>query len=167
MNVREELEALVTKIGEERALNIIKNSAVDIETDKTLTIIANLGSHHLPDTFRRGFVHIASKGNLDFSSPDRVREQYRDILTRLSSLLKSKVWSRIYLVPFGHSTLSMQIKLLVYRITRIETVDLFYDGKGGYSDLDIQLRPIIVAADEHAGNVEHVRDRSESPAGGD
>jgi hypothetical protein len=162
MSIRDELEALVTKIGEERALSIIKNSTVDIGTENVLTIIANRGSHHLPESFKRGLVHVASEGSLDFSSPARVREQYRDILMRLASLLKSRTWSRIYLVPFGHSTLSMQLKLLVYRVTRIETTDLFYDGRGGYSDLDIQLRPIIVDAGESTPDSDAVHDRSES-----
>ena len=47
----------------------------------------------------------------------------------------------------------MQIKLLVYRVTRIETIDVFYDGMGGYADLELQLRPIIVEADQTAATV--------------
>jgi hypothetical protein len=143
-SIHNELNALIKKIGEERALEIIRASIHISDDPSTLTIIANQGSHHLPDMYKRGVIHIASAGNLDFSSVARVRQQYEEILSRLGSILKSRPWSRIYLIPFGHSTLNMQIKLLVYRITRIETIDLFYDGKGGYSDLQIELRPIIV-----------------------
>jgi hypothetical protein len=149
-SVRQELDALIEKIGEERALEIIRGSNHKADSASTLTIVANQGSHHLPDMYKRGLVHIASKGNLDFSSTVRVYQQYNEILSHLAMVLKSRSWSRIYLIPFGHSTLSMQIKLLVYRITRIETIDLLYDGKGGYSDLEIELRPIIVGSGEEA-----------------
>src|SRR5258707_15166277 len=124
MTVRDELNELIRKIGEERALKIIQRAVHDnASAESMLTIVANQGSHHLPDMYLRGMVYVASIGNLDFSSMERVHEQYNEILSRLASVLKSKPWTRIYLIPFGHSTLAMQIKLLVYRITRIETVE--------------------------------------------
>src|SRR6266436_7434856 len=148
MTVGDELSALIQKMGEERALKIIQRTIRDdASAQSILTVVANQGSHHLPEMYLRGTIYVASTGNLDFSSIELVHEQYSEILSRLASVLQSQLWKRIYLIPFGHSTLAMQIKLLVYRITRIETVDLFYDGKGGYSDLQIELRPIIVASD--------------------
>src|SRR4051794_36496249 len=111
---------LIERIGEERAYKIL--SEADRHTvSETLTIIANEGVHHLPDSMRRGHIHVASHGNLDFSTIGTVEAEYVRILSDLAQLLKERTWTNIYLVPFGPSTLSMQIKLLVYRITRIET----------------------------------------------
>jgi hypothetical protein len=81
---------------------------------------------------------------LDFSSIAAVKRQYEEILGGLAALLKKRTWTRIYLVPFGPSTLCMQIKLLVFRVTRLETVDVFYDGRGNYADLEILQRQLIV-----------------------
>jgi hypothetical protein len=134
------------------ALEILRTT-LGRASSHTLTIIANEGTHHLPEAFRRGMIYSASKGNLDFSSADKVREQFEGILSQLASLLKSRTWSRIYLVPFGHATLSMQIKLLVYRVTRLETIDIFYDGKGGYSDLQLELRPVILDSEQRSTEV--------------
>ena len=146
MNLDEQLRAVILELGPKRALEIL-TSAQNSESGDVLTIISNEGAHRLPSEFRRGMVYAASSGMLDFSTSTRVHEQFDQILERLATLLKSRTWSKVYLVvPFGHATLSMQIKLLVYRITRLETVDLFYDGKGGYFDLELELRPIIVRA---------------------
>jgi hypothetical protein len=148
MTVSDELNALIEKLGKQQALKLLRKAALDnASAQSMLTIVAKQGSHHLPDMYLMGMVYVASTGNLDCSSVELVREQYSEILSRLASVLKSRPWTRIYLIPFGHSTLAMQITLLVYRITRIETIELFYDGKGGYSDLQIELRPIIVASD--------------------
>lgn len=145
MNLDEQLRSIIVDLGPERALEIL-NAARQSKSEEVLTIVSNEGMHRVPTAFSRGTVYAASTGMLDLSSSDRVREQFNEILLRLTSVLKSRTWSKIYLIPFGHASLSMQIKLLVYRVTRLETVDLFYDGKGGYFDLDVDLRPIIVAA---------------------
>lgn len=139
-----ELDDLVRQYGTEATIELIKREMARQASGSVLTIIANEGMHHLPEAYKRGEVYVATRGNLDFSSVDRVKSQYETVLSDLSGRLKSKCWQRIYLVPFGHSTLCMQIKLLVYRVTRIETVDLFYDGKGHYADLSIEQRHLIV-----------------------
>jgi hypothetical protein len=41
----------------------------------------------------------------------------------------------------------MQIKLMTYRITRIESIDIFYTGNGKYYDLQIDQRDVIVGAE--------------------
>ena len=40
----------------------------------------------------------------------------------------------------------MQIKLLVYRICHIETVDVFYVGAGKYFDYQGNLRDLVLTA---------------------
>lgn len=139
-----ELDSLIMQYGTEATIALIKREMSSRASGSTLTIIANEGTHHLPDAYTRGEVYVATKGNLDFSSVDRVKAQYEKVIIDLSQKLKSRTWHQIYLIPFGHTTLCMQIKLLVYRVTRIETVDLFYDGRGNYSDLSIEQRDLIV-----------------------
>ena len=130
---------LDTVVGELKSLQMGREGLV-------LTIVTNKGVHHIPDEILRGDVFIASEGDLDFSSIESVTGEYQGILDRLSKKLKARKWSKIYLVPFGHNTLCMQIKLLVYRVTHMETVDWFYDGRGGYRPLELNQRPIISAS---------------------
>lgn len=145
------LEQLIEKIGRDTAARILETHIRE-NSDTTLTIVANRGVHHLPSQLERGEVFYASEGSLDFSSIDAVNKQYVSILSAAASKLKSKKWSKIYLVPFGHNSLIMQLKLLIYRITHIESVDIFYDGKGNYYDLAINQREIIVLSAEDASN---------------
>ncbi len=101
-----------------------------IETEErgenVLTIVANEGVHPLPENFIMGEIFTVTHGNLDYSSPEIIKSQFRDALSLLSVKLRSQNWNRVFLMPFGPSVLSMQIKLLVYRINGIETVDLFH-----------------------------------------
>lgn len=141
------IDKLLQKIGIEKACDILERSLPNTKND-ILTIVSNRGTHFIPDESKRGEIFYASEGNLDFSSIEIVKEQYEVILSNLAEKLKSSKWKKVYIIPFGHSTLSMQIKLIVYRITRIETIDLFYDGQGNYYDLSISQRSIIVNAAE-------------------
>lgn len=142
------LDDLIKKIGREKSCDILAHH-LERQSDNVLTIVANKGVHHLPSECLRGEVFYASEGNLDFSSIEIVKSQYEKILRDVSITLRKRPWKRVYLVPFGHSTLCMQIKLLVFRVTRIETTDLFYDGKGHYSDLCIEQRNLIIASAEN------------------
>ena len=149
MKIERKLQDYIDRFGLDRVLAALEGLESQASTEaESMTIISNKGVHHFPDFLRRGHVYVASEGNMDFSSIQIVREQYEEILSQLAKELKSRPWKRIYLVPFGHSTLSMQIKLLVYRVTRLETIDVFYDGHGNYNDLKLDLRNIIVHAPE-------------------
>ena len=142
------LDDLIDKIGHEKSCDILAYH-LERQSDDVLTIVANKGVHHLPSECLRGEVYYASEGTLDFSSIEFVKVQYEKILGDVSVILKKRPWKHVYLVPFGHSTLCMQIKLLVFRVTRIETTDLFYDGKGHYSDLCIEQRNLIVSSEDN------------------
>ena len=139
------LDDLAQKLGREVAERILEIHLRESQ-EAVLTIVANRGVHHLPDHLVRGEIYYASEGSLDFSSVGAVKEQYEGIIRLLSAKLKSQRWEKIYLVPFGHNSLSMQIKLLVYRVTHLETIDIFYNGNGGYYDLEIKQRDLIVSA---------------------
>lgn len=68
------------------------------------------------------------------------------ILERLVTQLRERQWCRIYLVPTGHPILSLQIKMMVYRLLRRNTTDLFYHD-GTYFEIDLDQRAIALQDD--------------------
>ena len=144
-----DINEIVSKLGHDKAYEILLQYLAE-ETEKKnniLTIVVNRGVHHLPTKFLRGSIYYASEGNLDFSTSESVQTEFINILERVAKKLKSQKWKEIYIVPFGPSALCMQIKLLVYRITKIESADLFYMGRGEYIDLEIDQRSVIVSVE--------------------
>lgn len=115
---------------------------------ETLTIVSNAGIHPIPQEYVSGELYIASEGNLDFSNIETVAQEYDLIIRDLHKKLLEKGWKKIYLFPFGHSTLCMAIKIAVYRTLRIETVDVFYFGNGRYEYLERDTRNSIT---QHSG----------------
>lgn len=143
------IDEAVAQHGEKRVLEAIAAiGSAQANSHDCLTIVANKGVHHLPTQLLRGEVYFASEGSLDFTTQDSVRREMLTVLGRLASKLKERAWKQIYLVPFGPTNLSMLIKLLVYRVTHIETTDVFHAGSGSYFDLEISLRPIVIEARE-------------------
>jgi hypothetical protein len=113
----------------------------------TLTIIVNAGVHHLSEEYLKGEVFVASEGSLDLSSTEAIHIEFRHILLRIARELKSRAWSRVYIVPFGPTPLSMQVKLLVYRICGIESIDVMNVPGKPRVDLYFDLRQLIVESD--------------------
>lgn len=112
-------------------------------TEAILTIIANSGVHPVPAEYLRGEVYSASYGNLDVSSQEALETEFKRILGELGRKLNERGWKQIYLIPTGHPALSIQIKLFVYRIMRINTIDLFYTN-GQYYELYVDHREIVL-----------------------
>ena len=137
-----EMEAKYGKTKTREMLKSIIDKLAPPIPNNTLTTVSDKGIHHLPDIYKRGELYYAAEC-LDFRELSSVENKYREVLLNLAEKLKSKPWKRIYLVPFGHNTLCMQIKLLVFRVTRLETIDLFYNN-GNYIDLSIYQRDIIL-----------------------
>ena len=141
----EELDKLVADVGYTTAVRVLSRHARRAQSeDNVLTIVVNQGVHNVPEDLICGELFHASVGNLDFSSRESVHSEFRSVLSNVARKLKSKAWKEVYILPFGPSTLSMQIKLLVYRVTRIESTDLFYMGGSEYFGLVINQREIIV-----------------------
>lgn len=130
------------KLGHEKFKLEIERILLINEEEDVLTIIVNEGIHPNSPVHERGQIYVASRGNIDFSSKNNVEKEFQRILIGLAKKLKSKPWKKVYIVPFGPAVLSMQIKLLVYRILYIETIDFLYAGHGTYYELDIDLRTI-------------------------
>ena len=127
----------VSAVGENSVRVLLETAAAPKQTaSDCLTIMANEGLHTIPSRFIHGELYIASLGNLVYDSPKGIVSQYRRILSRIRAKLTERDWKRIYLIPTGHPTLSLQIKNLVYHVLRMDTIDLFYSN-GKYFELDI------------------------------
>ncbi len=144
-----DLTDLIKRLGEEEAFCILREHVEQkaLGEEDVLTIVVNKGVHHLPKKHLRGSVFYASEGNLDFSSPRSVEREFERVLVDVTRILKERSWKKVFVLPFGPCALSMQIKLLVYRITRIESVEIFHLGEGEYMDLEIKQRHIIVGTE--------------------
>jgi hypothetical protein len=117
-----------------------KNIAVE---PTVLTIIANAGVHEIPQLYLRGDVYEASRGDWDASTEEALLLELKAILSRLASKLRSQRWSRVYLIPTGHPVLSLQIKSMVYRLLRFNTIDLYHKA-GAYFEVNLDQRAIAL-----------------------
>jgi hypothetical protein len=140
---KEALANLIKSYGRDVIEAELGKSSGEITYD--LTIVSNGGLHTIPSDFIFGELYVASEGNLDFSSLESVSSELDNILSRLREKLRSRRWKNVYLIPFGHSVISMNIKMAVYRTLRIETSDVFYFGSGQYGVLKRDTRKILLS----------------------
>jgi hypothetical protein len=112
------------------------------EASAELTIISNAGMHAIPSAYIHGTLYPASDGNIDLSTEAAITASYGLVLRKLAEKLKEREWKRIYLIPTGPTTLALQIKLLVYHITRLSTIDLYY-SRGNYFELALDYRDYL------------------------
>jgi hypothetical protein len=139
---REAVQRFIDFFGEEK-LYSLTSDYIKSYSSSTLTIIANKGVHNLVPEHIRGEVFFASEGMLDFSNAQSAENEIRAILQKVSRKLSEKSWSKIFLVPFGPAILTANIKLLVYRIHHIETIDVLHAGTNSYFDIHISQRALI------------------------
>ena len=140
-----ELSLMVQRHGLANVVKLLRDYQPRKPDESILTIICNKGLHPLPAEILIGEIFAASEGNLDFSSKESTQKVIEDILRKTADKVRSKNWDRVYIIPFGHVALSMQIKLLCYRILGTDTVDWFYLNTLGYFPLEIKLRELITA----------------------
>ena len=140
------LDEAVKARGVERvvdALHGLLNPSVSESV--VLTIIANAGVHEIPRTYLRGEVYNASQGDWDASTEEALLLELKGILARLATKLRSAQWKRVYLIPTGHPVLSLQIKAMVYRLLRLNTIDLYHKA-GAYFEINLDQRAIALEA---------------------
>jgi hypothetical protein len=141
------LERAVSLRGRSPVEAALKKLGTDEPETTVRTIIANAGVHSIPKAYLRGEVYEASRGDWDVSTEEALLTELRGILSGVVSKLRSQSWSRIYLIPTGHPVLSLQIKAMVYRILRFNTVDLYYKN-GFYFEVDLDQRSIALGRGE-------------------
>jgi hypothetical protein len=139
--LRIDLERLVDLYGPDAVMSEVQSIANQHYEWNVCTIVANEGVHHFPSHILIGDLFVFSEGMIDMSTEESMHQFLESRLIALSEYLKSKKWKEIYLVISGHPSISLQIKLLVYQITRLTTVDLIYNGTG-YLRLHIDIRKI-------------------------
>lgn len=150
------LDRAIATAGRTAVLESLRKLAEGRQTQEaTLTIVANAGVHPLATEFLRGEVFIASEGSLDFSSAKSVRHEFQRVLAKVARHLKSREWKKVYIIPFGPGALSMQLKLLVYRVCGIESIDVMQIANGERVDVNLNLRKLIV---ESAGSTNSLAD---------
>jgi hypothetical protein len=136
------LNEALAAAGENQVIAALAKLSADREEHFELTIIANSGIHTIPERFIHGEKYIASKGSLDLASREATETTYVRALRSLAAKLNEHPWKKVYLIPTGPATLAMQIKLLVYHVTRLATIDLFY-ADGDYFELDLHYRTYL------------------------
>lgn len=145
MTLRHKIDALVAEYGEAAVLNEALSLSSTVRVSQVATIIANAGLHSFPDDILRGDVYEFSRGMMDLSSKSKIEETLAKNLRQLAGFLRAKQWKKIYIVTSGHPVFSMQIKVAVYRITRLETVDWLYDGTGNYFEISVPVRRLMAS----------------------
>lgn len=134
------VDTAVGTAGAERVAEALRSLVRrEAEADDTLTLISNAGVHTIPDRYLRGVVYEVSRGDWAVSTAVEVREELMGLLHRLARKLRSRPWRQVYLVPTGHPVLTVNVKLLVYRLLRINTIDLYYKA-GQYIEVEIDHR---------------------------
>ena len=144
------LDQCVNKRGKEaveKALQLLVADESGPDASQVLTIVANAGVHTIPQSYLRGEVYVASRGNWRVDNDETLNSQVSQILTGVARKLKERQWRRVYLIPTGHPAVSMNIKLLVYRAIRLNTIDWVYIN-GEYYLLTIDQRDISIEADD-------------------
>lgn len=136
------IETYIIENGEDSLISTLKKN-ISNNSNGIITIIVNQGLHHFPDALIKGEKYICSHGSFNI---DDIKTHIEQTLSDLAKKLKSERWRKIYLVPSGHPLLSMQVKLLIFRITRMESIDIGYFGEGGYKEFVLAQRPIIETA---------------------
>lgn len=140
-------EAVAATSAEQVADTLRRFLEIIPDEPETLTIIANTGLHEIPASYLRGEVYPASRGDWQVSTKEALLKEMTAILSRLATKLRSRSWKRVYLIPTGHPVLSLQIKSMVYRVLRINSIDLYYKA-GTYFEVDIDQRAVALKSDE-------------------
>jgi len=140
------VEAAVASCGERKVTTLLQGLVRDDDIDElVLTVVGNTGVHEIPSEYLRGIVYSASHGNWSAHGKDSVVRELTRILTKLVRQLRSRPWKRVYFIPTGHPVLSSHIKTMVYRILRLNTIDLYYKD-GEYLEIDIDHRELAIDA---------------------
>ena len=142
------LDTAVASAGAERGAEVLTSLARRESLTDTLTLVSNAGVHTIPDSYLHGDIYEVSRGDWTASTPAEVHEELTRLLRGLAHKLRSRPWRQVYLVPTGHPILTVNVKLLVYRLLRINTIDLYYRA-GQYIEVHIDHRRLSLQTEDH------------------
>lgn len=115
----------------------------NIQSENILTIVANAGVHQFPKEYLHGEIYEASHGNFKELSLECITNEMQSVLKKLNDKLNEKLWDKIYLMPTGHPVISANIKSFVYRVRRLNTIDILYIN-GKYFEVSIDHRHFAI-----------------------
>ncbi|WP_209546996.1 hypothetical protein [Ruegeria sp. HKCCSP346] len=139
--------AFTEKFSEEKLLELLRKSIGDDPSD-TLTIIADKGLHHIPKELCIGETYVFSSGQINVETDSTTQRFLVERMRELAKVLKEKNWTKVRIIVSGHALLSMQIKLLVYRILHIDSEDIAYFGPDGYRTISVNFRKDVLLASD-------------------
>ncbi|WP_146173259.1 hypothetical protein [Sphingomonas faeni] len=122
---KRQVEAALSRVTEE-------------ELSGELTFVVNAGMHALPVDILKGETFYFSEGNVDLSQ-ENVKETVKELSKKAVKFLRSRVWTKIYIIPSGHPLLVTLATLVVYRVTRVNPIILYYVD-GAYREVAIDVR---------------------------
>ena len=121
-----------------RDIELAIQRAIASDVEKSLTVVVNFGMHALPESIMRGDAFFFSEGNLNLSK-EGVGLTITDLTKRAVKHLRKKIWNKIYIIPSGHPLLVSLCTLVIYRVTRISPIIVYYmDGE--YIDAPVDIR---------------------------
>ena len=143
-----DIGSLLETYGADVVRHELERLTENVNAEQICTILINEGLHHFPDHLFVGKRFVFYKGGLDFSSEQALEADIVNRLIQLKIFLGTQKWKRIYTIISGHAAVCMQVKLAVYRITHLETIDWAFDGAGNYRKIELPLRQILLQGED-------------------
>lgn len=143
--IQKDIDDIIAKYGPHAALSAMQSATRSITHGNACTIIVNGGLHRFPPEILVGEVYTFYEGSLDLSDESILQSFLESRLLDLATFLRSRKWKNISVVISGHAAVCMQVKLAIYRITHIESIDWVFDGAGNYLRLAIPMRRVLTA----------------------
>ncbi|MFT0876812.1 hypothetical protein VRZ08_09635 [Rhodopseudomonas sp. G2_2311] len=135
----------------ERDLEELISSRVSSKPpSQVLTIVCDDTIHRIPPEILQGEVFVFSSGNFDTTNSATITGYLERRINALCDTLNKQTWTNIRLVYSGHAILAATAKLVVYRVTHIETDDVLYFGGQGYLEIGLRLRQLLGGAARRA-----------------
>jgi hypothetical protein len=125
-SIIEVLDKLCKQCDQDAVLEALKQYLTLHAHSGGLVVIPCSGSHPEDQLRNLGEVFHASEGVLNIGDAASASQEFSRALIRVKEKLSEKAWDKIYLATHGPAVLTAQIKLLVYRILHVETIDLLY-----------------------------------------
>lgn len=138
------VEAAIAVAGRDRVVEELSELSDASNQENTLTLVSNAGVHTIPSRYLRGEIFEVSRGNWNATDALELADELTGLLSSLAEKLRSRPWQTVYLVPTGHPILSIHVKLIVYRLLRINTIDLYYRD-GEYLEVRLDHRQISLS----------------------
>ena len=137
------VEEFTEAFGTEELINLLSSKLERSATRNVLTIVCDDTLHKIPSDLVDGDLFVFSSGNFDTSSEQAMLHYLEERVLALYAQLNTKTWKRIRLIFSGHAILASTVKLVVYRVTHLETEDVVYFGEHGYLRIHLRLRELL------------------------